>query len=171
LVLILMGVTGAGKTTVGTLLAQRLKWQFVDADAFHSAASIAKMKSGIALTDADRAPWLAALRAAIAQWIADSQSTVLACSALKRRYRKTLAVSPDVRFVYLKADQPGIADRLRQREGHFATEELLSSQFAVLEEPVNGLTVDALQPPEAIVAEIVTSIAPEVASQSKPGTC
>jgi gluconokinase len=153
------------------LLAQRLKWQFVDADAFHSPASVSKMTRGIALTDADREPWLAALRATISRWIVDHQNTVLACSALKRSYRETLAVSSDVRFVYLKADQPRITARLRQREGHFATEKLLSSQFAALEEPENALTVDALAPPETIVAEILKSIAPGVASQGNPGTC
>ena len=171
MVLILMGVTGAGKTTVGTLLASSLGWPFVDADAFHSPASIAKMKRGIALTDADRAPWLAALRTTITRWIAESRNTILACSALKGSYRESLAVSPDVRFIYLKADQPEITNRLRQREGHFATEELLSSQFATLEEPVDALTVDALASPEAIVAEILKRLAPEVASPIKPGTC
>jgi len=168
-----MGVTGAGKTTVGALLAQRLNWQFTDADSFHSHGSIEKMKQGVALTDADREPWLNALRIAIAGWIAARRDTVLACSALKQRYRESLAVSPDVRFIYLKADPSQIADRLSQRSGHFATERLLSSQFATLEEPEDALTVDALQPAETVVAAILKMIVPQLSSGShiKPGTC
>ncbi len=159
MVIILMGVTGAGKTTVGTLLAQQLGWQFADADSFHSPASIAKMKQGLSLDDADRQPWLAALRTAISAWITDRHNTVLACSALKRSYRAMLAVAPKVRFVYLKASHPQIEQRLRHRHGHFATATLLSSQFAALEEPDDALIVDATQPPATIVTEICQWIA------------
>jgi len=154
LVIILMGVTGAGKTTVGRLLAQQLGWQFADADSFHSPASIAKMKQAIPLDDAGRQPWLSALRAAISAWLAAGSDTVLACSALKRSYRETLKVAPAVRFVYLKASHPEIEERLRHRPAHFATATLLSSQFDTLEEPDDALTVDAAQPPTTIVAEI-----------------
>jgi gluconokinase len=168
-----MGVTGAGKTTVGTLLAQRLRWQFVDADKFHSAGSIDKMKQGIPLTDADREPWLAGLRDAISGWIAEHRNVVLACSALRGIYREALAVNSEVRFIFLKGDQAQIANRLRLRESHFATEKLLSSQFAVLEEPEDALVVDALQPPEAIVAEILKQTLPEMANgqPTDVGTC
>ena len=157
-----MGVTGAGKTTVGTLLAQKLGWQFVDADSFHSPASVVKMQHGIALGDADRQPWLMALRTAISDWIANHRDTVLACSALKRSYRNILTVTPEVRFVYLKASPSQIEQRLGGRQGHFATATLLSSQFATLEEPDDALAVDATCPPATLVAEICHWIVPAI---------
>jgi gluconokinase len=155
-----MGVTGAGKTTVGRLLAQKLGWQFADADSFHSPASVAKMQQGIALDDADRQPWLSALRTAISGWIADHRDTVLACSALKRSYRVLLGVTPEVRYVYLKASPSQIEKRLGHRHGHFATAALLCSQFATLEEPKDALTLDATRPSATLVAEICQWIAP-----------
>src|SRR5271168_215294 len=102
MIVIVMGVTGAGKTTVGRLLAGQLGWEFADADDFHPAANVEKIRHGIALSDDDRRPWLERLRTAITQWIAEKRSVVLACSALKRSYRQELQVEPDVRFVYLK---------------------------------------------------------------------
>jgi len=96
-----MGVTGAGKTTIGVLLAQRLGWEFVDADSFHSPANVEKIRQGIALDDADRAPWLRAIRKAMEGWVSAGKSVVLACSALKRSYRQQLDVGPEVRFVYI----------------------------------------------------------------------
>jgi gluconokinase len=154
-----MGVTGAGKTTVGTLLAERLGWRFIDADAFHAPASIAKMKHGVPLSDTDRKPWLNALRGAISGWIAERQSTVLACSALKRSYRAALAVDPEVRFVYLKGDYWLIAGRLTGRSQHFAGTDILADQFDTLEEPEDAITVYVTASPAVIVDEILKKIA------------
>ena len=153
MILIVMGVVGSGKTTVGTLLAQKLGWEFADADDFHPPENIDKISHGIALTDADRAPWLAVLRSAIQQWQAEDKSVVLACSALKHSYRQELR-SGDVRFVYLKGDAQLISQRLRRRHGHFASDSILESQFADLEEPRDALVVSVAQTPEAIAAEI-----------------
>ncbi len=154
MIVIVMGPEGVGKTTVGTQLARELGWQFVDADDFHPPANIEKMARGIPLTDADRAPWLEALHAAIVQWDAEGRNVVLACSALERGYRARLAENADVRFVYLKGTYELIAARLRERHGHFAHEDLLASQFAILEEPEDAITVDASRSPEEIVAEV-----------------
>ena len=154
MVVIVMGVVGAGKTTVGELLAQKIGWEFVDADSFHSAENIEKIRQGIALDDADRAPWLEAIRDAIAKWIGEHGNVVLACSALKRSYRERLRVGPEVRLVYLKGSYESIDQRLRLRQGHFAGEKLLASQFAALEEPEDAVVVDVGGSPEEIVAEI-----------------
>lgn len=154
MIVIVMGVVGAGKTTIGLMLAQHLGWRFVDADDFHPAANVEKIRHGTPLTDDDRRPWLAALRARIVQWIAGNQNVVLACSALKRDYRQELQASHEVRFVYLKGTSAMIAERLRARHGHFADEQILSSQFADLEEPDAAVTVDIDAEPEEIVAEI-----------------
>ena len=154
MIVVIMGVTGSGKTTVGTVLAQQLGWEFADADDFHSPANVAKMKAGIPLDDADRAPWLASLRQAIEQWIAKRQNVVLACSALKKNYRDELAVDREVRFVYLKGSYDLIYQRLKQRHGHFASEKILAGQFADLQEPDDAFTVEIDQPVEEIVAEI-----------------
>jgi gluconokinase len=149
-----MGVVGAGKTTVGSLLAQELVWQFADADDFHSAANKEKIRQGIGLTDEDRGPWLVRLRAAIEDWIAQKQNVVFACSALKRKYRQELDAGPEVRFVYLKGSTALIARRLHARTGHFADEHILASQLADLEEPENAVTVDIDRTPEQIVDSI-----------------
>ncbi len=149
-----MGTTGAGKTTIGTMLATQLNWQFADADTFHPPANIEKMSRGIPLTDADRAPWLEAMRKAILEWIAAGKNVVLACSALKRAYRDELRPSPEVKIVYLKGDYALFAERIRHRHGHFAGEQILAGQFADLEEPMDAITIDAAQSPEEIVAEI-----------------
>lgn len=154
MIVVIMGVTGSGKTTVGTLLAQQLGWEFADADDYHSAANKEKMHEGIALDDADRAPWLASLRQAIQQWIAKNENFVLACSALKNSYRAELSVGSDVRFVYLKGSFELIRQRLQQRHGHFASDSILAGQFADLEEPDDAVIVEIDQPVEAIVAEI-----------------
>jgi len=149
MIVIVMGVVGSGKTTVGQLLAQQLGWEFADADDFHPSSNIEKIRIGIPLDDADREPWLARLREAIANWIARGSNVVLACSALKRSYRRRLEAGPQVRFVYLKGSAALIAERLRSRHGHFADEKILASQLADLEEPEAALTVDiAATPPE-----------------------
>jgi gluconokinase len=154
MIVIVMGVVGAGKTTIGKLLAEQLGWEFADADDFHPPSNIEKIRQGIPLTDDDRRPWLARLRAEIANWIAQGRSVVLACSALKRTYRQELEVGREVRFVYLKGNPELIAKRLRSRHGHFADEHILASQFDDLEEPENALTVDISAAPSQIVAEI-----------------
>jgi gluconokinase len=159
-IVIIMGTTGAGKTTVGTMLATQLNWQFADADTFHPPANIEKMSHGIPLTDADRAPWLEAMRKAILEWIAAGKNVVLACSALKRAYRDELRPSPEVKIIYLKGDYALFAERIRHRHGHFAGEQILAGQFADLEEPTDAITIDAAHSTEEIVAEIRERLAP-----------
>src|SRR5438270_3706090 len=154
MVIVVMGVTGSGKTTVGNLLAARLGWHFADADEFHSAANKAKMHQGIPLTDADRAPWLAAIHEQVAKWVAAKENVVLACSALKQSYRQRLWTGPEVRFVYLRGSYELIADRLRAGTGHFADEHMPAAQFADLEEPSDAIVVDISASPENIVDEI-----------------
>ncbi|HJR77698.1 MAG TPA: gluconokinase [Nitrospiraceae bacterium] len=155
MIIIVMGVSGSGKTTIGTQLAKSLHWTFVDADDFHLAANVDKMRRGIPLTEEDRRPWLAALRAQIGQWLEQNRSIVLACSALKGWYRRALLIDPSrMRLVYLKGSYSLIAERLARRQGHFMRRELLASQYGALEEPAEALIVDAaLRPPE-IVQEI-----------------
>jgi gluconokinase len=152
-----MGVTGAGKTTVGSLLAGRLGWHLADADEFHSPDNIEKMRSGIPLDDRDRDPWLTAMRNAIEQWNAAKQNVVLACSALKRKYRERLRVG-SVQFVYLKGNYELILARLGPRTGHFASESILAGQFADLEEPQDAITVSVDKAPQAIVSEITARL-------------
>ena len=154
MVVLLMGVSGAGKTTVGTLLALELGWEFADADDYHSAANVEKMRNGIPLTDADRAPWLSSLRGVIEAWIVSSKSGVLACSALKAEYRQRLVVGLEVRVVYLKADRGLLRERLLGRRGHYMKESMLESQIATLEEPQDAFVVDAGLPAEDVVREI-----------------
>jgi len=143
MIILLMGVTGAGKTTVGRALAQQLRWRCVDADDYHSAANIAKMHAGIPLTDADRAPWLKALHDAIEGWLAAGENVVLACSALKATYRELLLVNAEVKLVYLHASMELITARVALRTGHYMNPHLVSSQFATLEEPRDALAVNA----------------------------
>ena len=143
-----MGVVGAGKTTVGSLLAQKLGWHFADADDFHSTANVEKIRRGIPLDDSDRAPWLAALR---------GQNAIMACSALKRKYRDALRAD-GVSFVYLKGDYELIEQRLQARAGHFASDSILKSQFEHLEEPADAITVEVNKSPDAIVSEIIDKL-------------
>ena len=155
MIIILMGVSGSGKTTIGARLAQALGWPFYDGDQFHPPANIAKMQQGIPLTDADRWPWLHALRAHIETCIHQGVSAVLACSALRQAYREHLSIDEaEVRLVYLKGNYDLIRKRLAQRRGHFMPPELLASQFAALEEPEQGVVVDIGHRPETIVALI-----------------
>jgi gluconokinase len=156
-IVIIMGVTGAGKTTIGSLLAQRLGWQFADADDFHPPANIEKMRQGVPLTDADRTPWLTALRGVILRWTTEKRNFVLACSALKRGYRTVLLTGAEVKFVYLKGSSELLNERLMHRHGHFATNQILASQFASLEEPTEeaALIVDVKKSPQEIVIEIL----------------
>jgi gluconokinase len=155
MIIILMGVSGSGKTTIGERLAEALGWPFYDGDQFHPHANIAKMQQGIPLTDEDRWPWLQALRAQMATWIHQGVSAVLACSALKQVYRDYLLIDEaEVRLVYLKGDYDLIRERLARRHGHFMPPALLTSQFATLEEPERGVVVDIRHPPDTSVALI-----------------
>ena len=154
MVILLMGVTGSGKTTIGAALAESLTWQFVDADEFHSPANVAKMRAGIPLEDADRVPWLASLHTAIVGWLQTGASVVLACSALKQAYREQLLVSPDVRLVYLRGSCEVISRRLSERHGHYMNADLLASQFATLEEPQDAIVVNVDAPVPQIIAEV-----------------
>jgi gluconokinase len=154
-IVIVMGVAGSGKTTVGRLLAQQMDWPFFEGDEFHPAANISKMQRGHPLTDADRWPWVFAIRARVQEVIDRRQHAVFTCSALKRAYRDVLRL-PGVRFVYLRGDADAIHQRLKRRTDHFFDRDLLSSQFAVLEEPEKALAISAAESPGAIVRKIVT---------------
>jgi len=151
---VLMGVAGTGKTTVGRLLAEDLGWLFLDADDFHSPANVAKMRRGEPLDDADREPWLDALRSRLAEELEAGRSVVLACSALKAAYRRKLAVDERVRFVHLTGDPELLRRRLGERQAHYFAPGLLDSQLATLEEPVGFLTLDVAPSPQELVLEI-----------------
>jgi carbohydrate kinase (thermoresistant glucokinase family) len=144
MIIVVMGVAGSGKTTIGSLLANELGWIFFDADDFHSETNLKKMSQGIALTDNDRTGWLIILQELIRKNILQNNDVVLACSALKNSYRKILNVDEDerVKFVYLQGTYEQIKTRLHNRTGHYMTAEMLESQFQTLEEPQNALTVD-----------------------------
>jgi gluconokinase len=158
MVIVVMGVTGAGKTTVGKLLAKRLHWQFLDADDFHPAANIEKMKRGISLTDADREPWLEAIHAALVQNAEKNQDVVLACSALKESYRQKLAAGSELRICYLKGSFEEISARLEHRSGHFAGAAILAGQFADLEEPADAVILNVGATPEKNVREALRKL-------------
>jgi gluconokinase len=156
MVIVLMGVSGSGKTTVGKRLAKALGAEFAEGDAYHPPANVEKMRSGVPLDDADRQPWLERLGAEIGGWLERGQDVVLASSALKQRYRDLLkAGRPDVRFVYLRGSEPLIRDRLKRRRGHYMPPSLLKSQFAALEEPEDAIAVDIDRKPEEIVSSIL----------------
>ena len=150
-VIVVMGVSGSGKTTVGAKLAQELGWSFYDADDFHSEANREKMAQGIALNDEDRAEWLASLRGLIRKHLEEGSSCVLACSALKQRYRDTLAVNEKVRFAYLRGSFEQVETRMKRRKDHYMPVQLLQSQFEALEEPLDAVIVDISHTPEDII--------------------
>jgi gluconokinase len=154
--LIVMGVSASGKTTVGAMLARRLGWDFFDGDDYHSPENVAKMAAGIPLTDADRAPWLAGLHDLISESLRAGRHPVLACSALKRRYRDALYEgNPGLRMIYLKGSYDQILARMRARPGHYMKPEMLRSQFDALEEPADAWVVDVALPPEKIVEDVL----------------
>jgi len=167
--LVVMGVSGAGKTTVATALADRLGWPMAEADEFHPAANIAKMSAGVPLTDADRVPWLLLLRDWIAKQDKEGKNTIVTCSALKRSYRDLLSEAPGrVRFVHLNGSREVIASRLKTRSGHFMPPGLLDSQLASLE-PLDpdedGITVDIA----AAAAQVIDTIADELGLAGSAG--
>jgi gluconokinase len=163
-IVIIFGVSAAGKTTVGKLLAEELHWRFLEADDFHPRASVEKMRSPerlSGLTDEDRWPWLERLRGRITSSLAEKKNAVLACSALKRAYRDRLRASDEVKLVFLRGNYALIEKQLRQRRGHFMNPALLKSQFADLEEPEpdeDVVTVDLGRTPEELVDEIKTRL-------------
>ncbi|HTB93638.1 MAG TPA: MFS transporter [Candidatus Sulfotelmatobacter sp.] len=163
MILLLMGVTGSGKSTVGKLVADRLAWVFLEADEFHSPQNIAKMRAGIPLTDTDRLPWLDAIHARLVALHAEGKDIVLGCSALKESYRQRLAKNLPLEIVYLKGSPAFIGMRLRERHGHFAGTPILAGQFADLEEPREAFTLPVELPPEDIVRKILQhfSLAPK----------
>lgn len=154
-ILIVMGVSGSGKTTVGKAIAKRLSWPFHDGDDYHPQENVLKMARGEPLNDNDRQPWLVTLRGMIQELIKSRQSAVIACSALKQSYRDILAVDPHVHFVYLKGSYDLFRARLLKRPGHFMPLSLLESQFRTLEEPKKAITVDANLTPEKIAEEVL----------------
>jgi len=158
--IILMGVSGCGKTTVGKALAARLHVPFYDGDNYHAQENLAKMATGIPLTDADRAGWLTLLAAMIATEILAGHDGVLACSALKKSYRDVLGSrsTKNVRFVYLKGSYDLIIERMKKRGGHFMKPKMLKSQFEILEEPEDAITVDISKPVEVIIQEILINM-------------
>jgi gluconokinase len=158
MIIIVMGVAGSGKTTVGRLLAESAGFQFLDADALHSPANVAKMSAGTPLTDSDRAPWLTAIHERIGDAANRQQDLVVACSALKHAYRAFLTRGVPVAWAYLKGRPEVFRDRLQRRTGHFVTTDLLDSQLDALEEPTDAIVVDASQPPEAIVDDILARL-------------
>lgn len=151
---ILMGVAGSGKTTIGRRLAAELGWKFYDADDFHPPANVAKMARGMPLDDADRRPWLDALRVVVRRSLERGERGVLACSALKAGYRTCLMLDERVKLVYLKGSFDLIRERLANRRGHFMSAAMLESQFAALEEPEREFHVDIAATPEEIVRAI-----------------
>jgi gluconokinase len=153
-ILILMGVTGSGKTTVGQLLSAEVGWKYFDADDFHPAANVEKMKRGVPLNDADRKPWLLRLRELINECLIKNDPAVLSCSALKESYRELLLIDGRVQLVYLKGTVQLIGLRLKNRSGHYMNPVLLESQFEALEEPFVCLRVDVSNPPREIVTTI-----------------
>ena len=159
MIIVVMGVAGSGKSTIGMLLAQRLRYDFHDADDLHPAANRDKMHRGIPLTDQDRIPWLTAVRASIDQYVNEGRDSVIACSALKETYRAVLfGGSKDVRLIYLKGSRDMIAQRLAARHDHFFDPALLQSQFDTLEEPRDALVTDVSGTPEEIVTAIVKAL-------------
>lgn len=160
MIIILMGVSGSGKSTLGPLLAARLSLPFKDADNFHPDPNIEKMRSGIALNDIDREPWLEKLNERMKKWNSEG-GAVLACSALKRKYRNRLRQglhSADVLFVFLDGPKNLISQRLEKRQGHYMSPALLDSQFATLEEPENALAVSIEPNPQDIVDKIISKL-------------
>ncbi len=155
MVIIVMGISGTGKTATGSALARATGWTFLEGDDYHPPGNIEKMRHGQSLNDADRAPWLEHLRKLIVEQLEQGKNAILACSALKHEYRQLLQVNADqVRFVFLKGDFDLIRQRLNKRHGHFMTAGLLASQFEALEPPHDVFTLDIAEPVATLVAKI-----------------
>jgi gluconokinase len=157
-IILIMGVAGAGKNTVGQLLAAELHCAFLDGDLLHPRGNIEKMTQGIPLTDADRAPWLAAVHASILESFQCGQSLVVACSALKQRYRDVLDSGVGITWVYLRGSYEVIHERMEHREHHFMKVQMLASQFTELEEPANAIVIDINVEPSVAVSQILSAL-------------
>ena len=157
-IVVLMGVSGSGKTTVGRMLASAMDCAFLEGDSLHSAANVEKMSHGIPLTDADRGPWLAAIHSRLLDAYRRRQSLVVGCSALKRSYRTLLADGIPITWIYLKGSAALIRSRLQHRTGHYMKADMLASQVEALEEPSDALIVDVSQPPGTIVEQILAEL-------------
>jgi gluconokinase len=158
MIIIVMGVSGSGKSTIGERLANALHWTFVDADTFHPPANIDKMSRGIPLIDTDRLPWLLRLRKLIDGWLDEGRNVVLACSALKLAYREILmGNTTQTRLVYLKGAMTLFEERMVRRQ-HFMPKELLQSQMDSLEEPVDAITINAAEPPDRMIEQIMARL-------------
>ena len=155
MIILLMGTTGAGKTTVGKLLAAKLGWTFIDADDFHPPANIEKMKHGIPLDDADRLPWLENIHSELAHLTKTGKNVVLACSALKESYRKQVSAGLDLRIVYLRGSYEVMRSHIAARHGHFAGEAILAGQFADLQEPQHALVLEVTATPEKLADQVI----------------
>jgi gluconokinase len=158
MIIVIMGVAGSGKSTVGQLLANELHCAFLDGDSLHPPGNIAKMTNGIPLTDSDRTPWLAAIHMRIEESFQRAEDLVVACSALKQQYRDTLDCGVANTWVYLKGSYEVIRERLQHREHHFMTAQMLTSQFADLEEPANAIVIDVDVEPSVAVRQIVSAL-------------
>ena len=157
-IVVVMGVAGSGKTTVGTMLADAMHCGFLEGDSLHPAANVEEMSHGIALTDAERAPWLAAIHAHLLDSFTRGECLVVGCSALKQAYRTVLAGGIPITWVYLKGSAALIRSRLQHRTGHYMKADMLASQFKALEEPSDALVVDVSQSPGAIVEQILAEL-------------
>jgi gluconokinase len=169
-IVVLMGVAGSGKTTVGTRLAEAMHCAYLEGDSLHSPANVEKMSHGIPLTDIDRAPWLAAIHARLLDSFRQGESLVVGCSALKRSYRAVLSDGIPITWVYLKGSAALIRSRLQHRSGHYMKADMLASQFDALEEPSDALIVDVSPPPGVIVERIVTELHRPAHAHMAPST-
>ena len=158
MIIVVMGVSGSGKTTIGKMLADAIRCSFLEGDSLHSKENIEKMSHGIPLTDSDRAPWLTAIRTHILRFFKRGESLVVACSALEHQYREFLAKGVPITWVYLKGSAELIRARMKHRLSHFMKADMLSSQFDALEEPSDAIVVDISPPPSAIVAQVLAQL-------------
>jgi gluconokinase len=165
-VLVIMGVSGSGKTTIGQALARRLNFEFIEGDEFHSRANREKMHAGIPLTDDDRKPWLEALRSRMVKMLARKGNAVLTCSALRQSYRDMLAM-PGVKFIYLKVSDAVVRERLAKRRGHFFNPALLESQFRTLEEPRDAIVIDADADDLEVTQQIVRALSAAATAEAR----
>ncbi len=159
MVILVMGVSGSGKTTIGEMLSTQLNWPFVDGDSLHSAANVAKMAAGIPLTDDDRAPWLQSIHDVMEGWRTKQKDGIVASSALKEKYRQILLTGPEIKLVYLRGSYDLVYSRMQHRPGHYMKPEMLQSQFAALEEPKDAIVVDIASPAEENVRTIRQQLA------------
>lgn len=168
IIVVVIGVAGSGKTTVGRMLADAMHCPFLEGDSLHPAPNVEKMTRGIPLTDVDRAPWLAAIHARLLAAFRRGRSLVVGCSALKQSYREVLAEGIPITWVYLKGSAALIRSRLQHRTGHYMKADMLPSQFEALEEPSDAMVVDVSQPPGAILERVLTELRGRTYTDGKP---